>query len=344
MDFINKLTHHDDGEAAHKPSSTEPSSTTSGGPPQIHATEAAIAKEDEPKRHFLEQLIAGSGGSHHHFGGGDVADDDERLSFFDKLTRKEDREKKMLELVKREAEVNFELEKVAREKKENEGLLERIKDHFDGDNDDAAPVAVEPKAENDDDSSKPSFFDKLTGKQEREKKALELSQRETALRAELARIEHDKRENEGILERIKQHIDQDEADGKDKKARDEDPSFFDKITGRAAEAERRRKEEEKKTPLEKMKDRIEEGMGGGQKAERNEDLLDKSKFSTTEVNPIFVGLCLCTKNLPTAIDGFQEHVLRKGDQSDESAIEQLKDEQIAAAIRNQLHLKKKEDE
>lgn len=55
-------------------------------------------------------------------------------------------------------------------------------------------------------------------------------------------------------------------------------------------------------------------------------------------------VCPLTYSRGLAIDGFQEHVLRKGDQSDESAIEQLKDEQIAAAIRNQLHLKKKEDE
>jgi hypothetical protein len=44
-----------------------------------------------------------------------------------------------------------------------------------------------------------------------------------------------------------------------------------------------------------------------------------------------------------AIDGFQEHVLRKGDQSNESAFEQAKDAQIAAAIRRQLHLKDKKE-
>lgn len=45
----------------------------------------------------------------------------------------------------------------------------------------------------------------------------------------------------------------------------------------------------------------------------------------------------------TAIDGFQEHVLRKGDQSHESAFEQAKDAQIAAAIRSSLNLKDKKD-
>lgn len=47
--------------------------------------------------------------------------------------------------------------------------------------------------------------------------------------------------------------------------------------------------------------------------------------------------------LVAAIDGFQEHILRKGDQSNESAFEQVKDAQIAAAIRSQLHLKDKKD-
>lgn len=319
MDFINKLTHRDEEENVPKTHSTAEGSSSSN--PQVAATTAAHAEEHEPKRNFLESLIAGSG--HHH--GGDsssLGDDDERLSFLDKLTRKEDREKKMLELVKREAEVKFELEKVAREKKENEGLLERIKDHFDGDEaaePPAAAAAPVQQTQHGDKDNKPSFFDKLTGKQEREKKAAELATKETALRAELTRIEHEKRENAGILDRIKQHLDQDEASGKSAQARDEDPSFFDKITGRAAEAEQRRKEEESKSTLEKMKDRINEGMGGGAKAEKEEDLLDKT------------------------IDGFQEHVLRKGDQSDESAIEQLKDERIAAAIRGQLHLKEKED-
>lgn len=44
-----------------------------------------------------------------------------------------------------------------------------------------------------------------------------------------------------------------------------------------------------------------------------------------------------------AIDGFQEHILHQGDQSNESAVEQLKDEKIAAAIRKQLHLKEEKE-
>ncbi|EIM82235.1 uncharacterized protein STEHIDRAFT_65129, partial [Stereum hirsutum FP-91666 SS1] len=49
--------------------------------------------------------------------------------------------------------------------------------------------------------------------------------------------------------------------------------------------------------------------GGGRKGEVNEDGLDKM------------------------IDFIQEHALHKGDQSDESAAEQFKDERIADAIR-----------
>jgi len=49
--------------------------------------------------------------------------------------------------------------------------------------------------------------------------------------------------------------------------------------------------------------------GGGQAGELSEDKLDK------------------------AVDLFQQHILKQGDQSDESAIEQLKDEQIANAIK-----------
>lgn len=51
-------------------------------------------------------------------------------------------------------------------------------------------------------------------------------------------------------------------------------------------------------------------LGGGAKGEAKEDKLDK------------------------AVDMFQEHVLKAGSQSNESAIEQAKDKQIADAIRS----------
>lgn len=306
MEFINKLTHRDDDAnndevgVNKKPSplispATEQEPVVSPQQESQAATAAAQQQDSEPhKRNFLQQLIAGTGG---HEGASaaaplhaqqqqDLGDDDERLSFFDKLTRKEDREKKMLALVRREAEIKFELDKVAREQKENEGLLERIKDHFDGggDGDDkhdatlaAAPVVPQKEEQEEGVNHEPSLLDKLvTHKQARQQRAAALARREAALRAELAQVEHDKREGAGVLAHLRQHLAQDEADGRSARARDEDPSFFDKITGRAAEAERRRREEENKSALDRVKDRLEEGMGGGKKAEEKEDLLDKS--------------------------------------------------------------------
>jgi hypothetical protein len=55
--------------------------------------------------------------------------------------------------------------------------------------------------------------------------------------------------------------------------------------------------------------KVNEMAGGGQAGELKEDKLDK------------------------AVDLFQQHILKQGEQSNESAIEQLKDEQIANAIR-----------
>ncbi|KIM49652.1 hypothetical protein M413DRAFT_438822 [Hebeloma cylindrosporum] len=57
-------------------------------------------------------------------------------------------------------------------------------------------------------------------------------------------------------------------------------------------------------------EKINYALGGGAKGEAKEDKLDK------------------------AIDLFQEHVLKQGDQSNESALEQAKDKQIADAIRH----------
>ncbi|EPQ30937.1 uncharacterized protein PFL1_01835 [Pseudozyma flocculosa PF-1] len=52
-------------------------------------------------------------------------------------------------------------------------------------------------------------------------------------------------------------------------------------------------------------------LGGGQQGEAKEDGLDK------------------------AIDGFQQYVLKEGEQNNESAMEQQKDNMIADGIRNQ---------
>ncbi|CAI4211018.1 unnamed protein product [Parascedosporium putredinis] len=58
-------------------------------------------------------------------------------------------------------------------------------------------------------------------------------------------------------------------------------------------------------------DKLNNMAGGGARGEQNEDALDKG------------------------IDYIQEHVLGQGSQTNESAVEQMKDEKIADFIRNQ---------
>lgn len=268
MDFINKFKHSEESEQEQKHSYTDSAAQT--GSTQDLSHSAPQHDAEEPKRDFLGKLIGGSG----HHGGKHESGDDK--SFFDKLTSKEDREKKNLELEKRELELNYELEKVLKEKKDNEGFFEKLKDKFDGDIDKEKVVEHEPKEEKEDE--KPSFFDKLTGKDEREKKAVELDRKEAEIRAELEKVKHEKKENQDLLDRIKDHLDGDTDDEeKNAKAAHDKPSFFDKITGKAEEEERRRKEEEEKNAFKKMQDRINEGLGGGRKGEEKEDFLDKSK-------------------------------------------------------------------
>ncbi|KAG8158031.1 hypothetical protein KVR01_012303 [Diaporthe batatas] len=326
MDFINKFKHGDESEheehKKHGETESETAAQATGSTQQEESHSAAENaadkheehEEHEHKRDFLGKLIGGSG-HHSKHGSGDEKDKDK--SFFDKLHSKEDRERKNLELEKRELELNFELERVLKEQKDNQGFFDRLKDKFDGDVDKEKVLEHPPR---DEDGEKPSFFDKLTGKDEREKKAVELERKEAEIRAELDKVKHDKKENQDLLERIKDKLDGETDDEEERKKAHEKPSFFDKITGKAEEEERRRKEEEDRNAFKKLGDRINEGLGGGHKAEEKEDFLDKT------------------------IDGFQEHILRKGTQSNESAFEQAKDAQIAAAIRSQLHLKDKKDD
>lgn len=265
MDFLDKLKHEVDGRGQTHPtaqSTTVAQEHEAGHEPGKH--------EAEPERDFLSKLIAGSG---QHRASADDDKKPEKLSFLDRLTHKEEREKKGVELERREAELKVELEKVAQEKKKNEGLFERIREHFDGSEEEKAEAT---KQEVHHESAASSFFGKLTGKEEREKKAAELDQKEVELRSELEKVEHEKRENEGLLQRLKDHLDGEAGEGGKAEASDK-PSFLDKITGKAAEEERLRREEENKTTLEKMKDRLNEQMGGGRNTEKKEDFLDKSK-------------------------------------------------------------------
>lgn len=70
-----------------------------------------------------------------------------------------------------------------------------------------------------------------------------------------------------------------------------------------------KKQKQKEAQKNWLADKVNQMAGGGQAGELKEDKLDKM------------------------IDLFQQHILKQGDQSNESAIEQLKDEQIANAIR-----------
>lgn len=276
MDFLNKLKQGGDVSGESHPAAQDSA---------LHDTRHEPVKpEAEPERDFLSKIIAGSG--HVHTSGDDKKP--EKLSLLDKLTHKEDREKKAVELAAREAELKLELEKVAHDKKENEGFFGRIKEHFDGGEEGEAETAAPPVHH---EGGAAGFFDKLTGKEERQKKAAELEKREAELRAQLERVEEERRENEGLLQRLKDHLDG-EADEAGHGAESDKVSFLDKITGKAAEEERLRKEEENKSALEKMKDRLNEGMGGGKKAEKNEDFLDKSKPSYPRASLLLL-ICAC---------------------------------------------------
>ncbi|KUI63110.1 hypothetical protein VP1G_10229 [Cytospora mali] len=312
MDFINKFKHGDDKEEEDKPTYADSSVQT--GETQTLSHDPPKHDAEEPSRDFLGKLIGGSGHhhSHDHEGAGDA--DKKRHSFLERLGRKEDREKKQLELEKRELELKYELERVEKEKKDNEGFFDRLKDKFDGD------IDKEKTQHEQKEDDKPSFFEKITGKEEREKKAAELDREEAEIRAEMAKIAQEKKENQDLLQRIKDHLDGDEEEEEKKKSKEDKPSFFDKIAGKAEEEERRRKEEENKNAFKKLTDRLNEGMGGGRKAEEQEDLLDKT------------------------IDAIQQYVLLEGPQQQESCLEQIKDKQIAQFIRNQLHLKQKKDD
>lgn len=268
MEFLNKFKHGDDDDKDVENKHAYADSSVQTGETQTLSHDAPKHDAEEPSRDFLGKLIGGSG-HHHRHESGDA--NKSHGSFLERLGRKEDREKKQLELEKRELELKYELEQVTKEKKDNEGFFDRLKDKFDGDID-------KEKSENEQkEEDKPSFFDKITGKEERERKAAELDRKEAEIRAEMQLVEQQKKENQDLLQRIKDRLDGDDEEEKKKTKEDDKPSFLDKITGRAAEEERRRKEEENKNALEKLTERINEGFGGGKKAEQNEDFLDKSK-------------------------------------------------------------------
>ncbi|KAF3063481.1 hypothetical protein GL218_02760 [Daldinia childiae] len=87
--------------------------------------------------------------------------------------------------------------------------------------------------------------------------------------------------------------------------------FINKITGSKDENEEKTPENGQQKPNAGFLDKLNSVAGGGKESEKSEDALDKG------------------------IDWVQEHVLGQGDQSNESAVEQAKDEQISDYIRDQ---------
>lgn len=147
MEFLNKFKHGDDKAEDVKPTYADSSVQT--GETQTPSHDVPKHDAEEPSRDFLGKLIGGSGHHHHHEPG--RADKDCR-SFLEKLGRKEDREKKQLELEKRELELKYELEQVEKEKKDNEGFFDRLKDKFDGD------IDKEKTQKEHKEDDKPNFF------------------------------------------------------------------------------------------------------------------------------------------------------------------------------------------
>ncbi|KAI3329943.1 hypothetical protein F4824DRAFT_371962 [Ustulina deusta] len=89
--------------------------------------------------------------------------------------------------------------------------------------------------------------------------------------------------------------------------------FVNKIVGGGSKDEDNitgTKEQQEEKPAGFM-DKLNSVAGGGKEGEKNEDALDKG------------------------VDWVQEHVLGQGDQSNESAVEQAKDEQISDFVRDQ---------
>ncbi|TKA21678.1 hypothetical protein B0A50_08767 [Salinomyces thailandicus] len=81
-------------------------------------------------------------------------------------------------------------------------------------------------------------------------------------------------------------------------------------------------------------DKINSAAGGGQASEKNEDYLDKGKKFPPPPPPIFTPASQTRLN-SKSVDAVQQYGLGQGSQSNESAVEQAKDEQISDYIRGQ---------
>lgn len=76
-------------------------------------------------------------------------------------------------------------------------------------------------------------------------------------------------------------------------------------------------------------DKLNNAAGGGAAGEKKEDGLDKGVSSLIKYSLQFRPCISLTSLRYTGVDWVQEHVLGQGDQSNESAFEQAKDEQIS---------------
>ena len=74
--------------------------------------------------------------------------------------------------------------------------------------------------------------------------------------------------------------------------------------------------------------KLNSAAGGGKESEKNEDYLDKGSYSSIYTHVVH------SLNPLKGVDYVQEHVLGQGDQSNESAVEQAKDEKISDFIRD----------
>ncbi|KAK7613290.1 hypothetical protein JOL62DRAFT_407483 [Phyllosticta paracitricarpa] len=127
--------------------------------------------------------------------------------------------------------------------------------------------------------------------------------------------------------------------------------FLNKFSHHDKEEERRRREEEEKNKgfFDKMGDKLNTAAGGGRESEKNEDKLDKVLFIVFLVR---MSIFFLLTAVIAGIDFVQEHIMKQGTQSDESAWEQKKDKMIADAIRggyksttgHEFFLKEKEKE
>ncbi|KUI61528.1 hypothetical protein VP1G_08708 [Cytospora mali] len=102
--------------------------------------------------------------------------------------------------------------------------------------------------------------------------------------------------------------------------------FVKNLTGGNKEGEQQGQQTQQTTSGGGFTDKLNNLAGGGAQGEKNEDAVDKGLF------PKYL---IWFGDGVAGVDWAQEHVLGQGPQSNESAIEQAKDEQISDFIRGQ---------